>query len=63
MTTVMQRVRREKAAQRLLSHAERSVEDQLVLIAQRPGESRREVKRLTGEDITAADALEMLREG
>lgn len=65
MTTHPERqARRETARIRSERHAERSVEDQLLLIADRPGESRREVRRLTGGEFdTAAAALAALREG
>jgi hypothetical protein len=56
--------RRKSAAVRLQEHSERSVEDQLLLIADRPGESRTEVSRLTGGAFNNAhDALRALREG
>lgn len=64
MATREQLARREGAAQRRQSHAERSVVDQLELIAQRPGQSRKEVARLTGGEFqNAADALAALQVG
>lgn len=58
------RARQESAAERLQSHALRSVEDQLLLIADRAGYSRREVRRLTGGEFdTAGAALDALRGG
>ncbi len=56
--------RRERAAQRLLASSERNVEDQLVLIAQRSGQSAKEVLRLTGDETAdASEALRLLRAG
>lgn len=56
--------RRERAAERSQRRSERSVEDQLVLIAERAGYSRREVSRLTGGEFTVAtEALAALRGG
>jgi hypothetical protein len=64
MVTVRQRERRQRAAERLVRHAERSVEEQLELINERPGDSRKEVERITGGDFkSATDALTALREG
>lgn len=58
------RNRRQRAVERAQSHAERSVEDQLELIADRPGQSRREVLRITGGDFDDANvALHALRIG
>lgn len=56
--------RRRGALQRGESHANRSVEVQLGLILHRPGQSAREVSRLTGGEFTdASRALTALRNG
>lgn len=58
------RARQQRALERLQSHAERSVEQQLELIADRPGCSRKEVLRLTnGYHEGAQSALHQLRYG
>lgn len=63
-THPFRQARRETAVKRSQARSERSVEAQLELIAQRPGQSRREVLRITGGEYeVASDALAALREG